>query len=75
MCVRREQEKDAGWSRVDTKQRPSFGSVQLQSDPMGDLYHEPHWVCSHFDSSLTIPTCWPLLCNRGGWLEWVEMQV
>lgn len=39
MLVRRELEKDAGWGRVDSKQMSHFGSVQLQSDPMGDLYH------------------------------------
>lgn len=59
-----------GGGRVDTKQRPSFGSVQLQSDPMGDLYCEPHWAWFCSDSCFNISTSLPVLCSRGcmAWL-------
>lgn len=72
--------KDAGRVRVDTKQRPNFGSVQLQSDPMGDLYHEPHWAWFCSDSSFNIPTSLLVLCSRGcmAWLGrgvWVKRHV
>lgn len=71
--VRRKLEKDAGFGRLDTKQGPSFGSVQLQSDPMGVLYHEPHWAWFCSVSSFNIPTSVPVLCSRGAWLGWVEV--
>lgn len=64
--------KDAGRVRVDTKQRPNFGSVQLSLTPWGTC------TMNHtgLGSALTHLSTSPHLCQcsvvGGAWLGWVE---